>query len=90
MAEGKSFWFYFMVVIVGVVLGSVVGQVVGKLLPADNMIADLFVKGYSIGSPDQPAAIDLAFMKIWLGASLKLTLSSVVGFIIALLIMKKI
>ena len=91
MAEGKSFWFYFMVVIVGVVLGSVVGQVVGKLLPAENMITHLFVNGYNIGSPDNmPAAIDLAFMKIWVGVSLKLTLSSVVGFIIALLIMKKI
>ncbi len=90
MAEGKSFWFYFMVVIVGVVLGSVVGQVVGSLLPAGNMITRLFVDGYSIGSPNAPAAIDLVFMKVWLGVSLKLTLSSVVGFIIALLIMKKI
>ncbi|MEI7903833.1 MAG: DUF4321 domain-containing protein [Candidatus Firestonebacteria bacterium] len=91
MAEGKSFWFYLMVVLVGVVLGSVLGQVVGKLLPQGNMVHDLFVKGYDIGlSTDSPMDIDMAFMKIKLGLTLKLTLSSVVGFVLALFLMRKI
>jgi len=89
MAEGKSFWFYFMVILVGIVLGSVLGQIVGKMLPSGNLVSDLFVKGYDVGI-DQPVLIDLAFMKLWIGLSLKLTLSSVVGFVAALLIMKKI
>ena len=90
MAEGKSFWFYFMVVLVGIVLGSVIGHLVGKLLPSDNIIADLFVRGYPIGTNESPVPIDLGFMKLWFGLSLNLSLSSVVGFVAALLIMKKV
>ena len=91
MAEGKSgsIWFYIVILILGAVIGSVIGELVGQLGPTEGFFHDILVKGISPGMTP-PATIDLKFFTLTFGFTLKLTVSSVLGIVVAGLIMKKI
>ncbi len=91
MAEGKSgsIWFYIVILIVGAVIGSVLGELIGQLGIKEGLFHDILVKGVCPGITP-PATIDLKFLTLTFGFTLKLTLSSVLGVVVAGLIMKKI
>ncbi|MCX5776061.1 MAG: DUF4321 domain-containing protein [Candidatus Firestonebacteria bacterium] len=91
MAEkkGGSIWFYLVILIVGAVIGSVIGELIGQLGPKEGIIHDILVKGVNPGL--NPASmVDLKFCTLTFGFTLKLTLSSVLGVVIAGLIIKKV
>lgn len=90
MAEGKSsIGFYIIVLLIGAVIGSILGEVIGAVIPKEpEIIHNIFVTGISYGIG--PIPIDLKFFTFTIGFSLKLTLSSVIGIVIAAIIMKKV
>ena len=91
MAEGKSIWFYVIVMIVGAVIGAIIGEVLGNMIPSDSILQKYFVSGAWLGlDTERPLLINLGFMKIVFGLTFKLTLSSVIGILIAFFLMRKI
>ena len=92
MAEGKakngSIWFYIVILIVGAVIGSVIGEVIGQIGPKEGIIHDILVKGVSTGL--ERSDFGLSFFTLTFGFTLKLTLSSVLGVVIAGLILRKV
>jgi len=92
MAESKgssSIWFYIVILIVGAVIGSVIGELLGQIGPKEGMVHDILVYGVSPGLTP-PTTIDLKFLTLTFGFTLKLTLSSVLGVVIAGLIIRKV
>jgi len=91
MAEGKSgsIWFYIVILIVGAVIGSVIGELIGQIGPTEGIIHDILVKGVNPGL-NPASVIDLKFFTLTFGFTLKLTLSSVLGIVIAGLILRKV
>ncbi len=74
-------------VVAGLVVGSLLGELLGSLLPAGR-VQDLFTHGPTIGLT--PAAtLDLRFLAITFGLSLKVNLVGVVGIVIAALTLRR-
>ncbi|OGF48268.1 MAG: hypothetical protein A2231_08245 [Candidatus Firestonebacteria bacterium RIFOXYA2_FULL_40_8] len=90
MAEGKngSIWFYIVILIVGAVIGSVIGGLIGQIGPKEGWVHDILVQGVNMGL--EPAKMGLDFFTLTFGFTFKLTLSSVLGIVIAGLILKKV
>lgn len=90
MAEGKSgsVWYYILILLIGAVLGTIFGGIVSQFVPKEGFIHDILTAGVnpSIG----PKGIDLSFFKFNFDASINLTISTVLGIIVAALIMRKI
>ncbi|MFH1825246.1 MAG: DUF4321 domain-containing protein [Candidatus Firestonebacteria bacterium] len=90
MSETKgSLGFYIIVLIVGAVIGTVLGEVIGSLIPKDGIIHDFFVTGVTLGIT-KPLEVDLKFFALVVGLTIKLTVSSVIGILIAAVIMRKV
>lgn len=70
------------ILIIGVILGSFIGD-----LFSDSV--DILSKNYSIGMKS-PLKLDLKVLDLTLGFNITINLASVIGFILALLIYKKI
>jgi hypothetical protein len=70
----------------GVILGSVVGELIGLLLPDDNVIRELFVKGREFGVG--PARLDLIVFTFTISFTLKVNLVSVLGIIVVAFLLR--
>jgi len=81
-------WFYVVVLMVGALMGSVLGEVIGVYAQA-GLLHDVFVKGVDFGL-SQPLTLDFKVLNLTLGASVKLNLASVVGMVIAALLVRRI
>ncbi|MBN1164214.1 MAG: DUF4321 domain-containing protein [Candidatus Krumholzibacteriota bacterium] len=75
-----------LVFFLGVILGTVVGELIGMLLPADNVIRELFVSGkeFQIG----PVYCNLIVFTFTVGFSLKVNLVSVLGIILVAFLLR--
>ena len=76
-----------LVIVAGLVVGSLLGEVLGSLLPA-GLAQDLISKGPTVGLT-QPASLDLRFLALTFGLSLKVNLVGIVGIVIAALTLRK-
>jgi hypothetical protein len=76
-----------LIVVAGLVIGSLLGELAGSVLPAGRT-QDLLSRGPTIGL-DPPARLDLRFLSITFGLSLKVNLVGVVGVIIAALALRR-
>lgn len=81
-------WFYVVVMIIGALMGTVLGEVVG-VYAQSGVIHDIFVKGVDFGLA-QPFNLDLKVFTLTFGASVKLNLASVLGMVLAALLVRKI
>ena len=76
-----------LVIVAGLVVGSLLGELLGSLLPS-GWAQDLISKGPTIGlSP--PASLDLRFLALTFGLTLKVNLVGIVGIVIAALTLRK-
>ena len=75
-----------LVFFLGVVLGTVVGEMIGRLLPADNVIRELFIYGkeFQVG----PVYCNLIVFTFTVGFSLKVNLVSVLGIILVAFLLR--
>lgn len=81
MASGRGLGLILLVVVGGLVVGSLLGELLGDLFPAGR-VHDLIVRGPTIGLTP-PATLDLRFLAITFGLSLKVNLVGVIGILIA-------
>lgn len=70
------------ILIIGVILGSFIGDLFSESV-------DILSKNYSIGMKS-PLKLDLKVLDLTFGFNISINLASVIGFILALLIYKKI
>lgn len=76
-----------LVIVAGLVVGSLLGELLGALLPTGRA-QDLIARGPTIGLAP-PATLDLRFLALTFGLSLKVNLVGVVGIIIAALALRR-
>lgn len=74
------------VILVGALLGSFLGNFVGTLFP-EGAIHTLFAKHITAGLPT--THVDLKVIELTFGCLVKFNISSVVGIILAALLVKK-
>jgi hypothetical protein len=87
VASGRGAGLVLLVVIAGLVVGSLLGELLGSLLPS-GVVHDLIAKGPTIGLTP-PASLDLRFLALTFGLSLKVNLVGIVGIVIAALTLRK-
>lgn len=87
MAAGRGVGLVLLVIVAGLVVGSLLGELLGSLLPAGRA-QDLIAKGPVIGLTP-PANLDLRFLALTFGLSLKVNLVGIVGIVIAALTLRK-
>ena len=87
MAGQRGVLLILLVVLAGLVVGSLLGELFGSLLPA-GPVQDLLTRGPTIGLTP-PATLDLSFLAITFGLSLKVNLVGVVGIVIAAVTLRK-
>jgi len=75
------------VVVAGLVVGSLLGELLGSLLPA-GWGQNLLTQGPTIGL-NPPVTLDLRFLAITLGVTLKVNLVGVAGIVIAALTLRR-
>jgi hypothetical protein len=76
-----------LVVLAGLVVGSLLGELLGSLLPAGNA-RERITRGPMIGL-QPPATVDLHFLAMTFGLSLKVNLVGVVGVVLATLALRR-
>jgi hypothetical protein len=81
MAAQRRVGLIFLVVVVGLVVGSLLGEILGGLLPAGRA-QDLISRGPTIGLTP-PVTVDLRFLAMTFGLSLKVNLMGVAGVVLA-------
>lgn len=81
MAGGRGAGLILLVVVAGLVVGSLLGELLGSLLPS-GAVRDLISRGPTIGLTP-PATLDLRFLAVTFGVTLKVNLVGVVGVVIA-------
>jgi uncharacterized protein DUF4321 len=87
VATGRGVGLVLLVIVAGLVVGSLLGELLGGLLPAGRA-QDLIAKGPVIGLTP-PANLDLRFLALTFGLSLKVNLVGIVGIVIAALTLRK-
>ena len=87
MAAPRGIGLILLVVIAGFMIGSVLGELVGGLLPAGRA-QTFFTHGPMIGLTP-PATLDLRFLSITFGLSLKVNLVGVIGIVVAALTLRR-
>ena len=87
MAAGRSVGLVVLVIVAGLVVGSLIGELLGSLIPS-GVAHDLISKGPTIGLTP-PASLDLRFLALTFGLSLKVNLVGIVGIIIAAFTLRK-
>ena len=78
--RGKNNWALFLLLLTGIVLGGFIGML-AEGVPALNWLS----YGQSFGL-DQPIILNLGLLVITLGISIKITIASIIGVIIAIFI----
>jgi Domain of unknown function (DUF4321) len=87
VASQRGVGLVLLVIVAGLVVGSLLGELLGGLLPS-GLAQDLIAKGPTIGlSP--PASLDLRFLALTFGLSLKVNLVGIVGIVIAALTLRR-
>ncbi len=76
------------IIILGALIGSVIGEVIATLAPG-GLLEKIFSKGINPGLTP-PAVLDLKVLTLTFGLTMKVTLSSLLGIVLALLIYRKI
>jgi Domain of unknown function (DUF4321) len=76
-----------LVVLAGLVVGSLLGELLGSLLPAGNAREPITL-GPMIGL-QPPATVDLHFLAMTFGLSLKVNLVGVVGVVLAIIALRR-
>ena len=87
MAAGRGVGLVVLVIIAGLVVGSLLGELLGTLVPS-GLAHDLISKGPIIGLTP-PASLDLRFLALTFGLSLKVNLVGIVGIVIAAVTLRK-
>ena len=87
MASQRGVGLVLLVIVAGLVVGSLLGEILGGLLPS-GLAQDLIAKGPTIGLTP-PASLDLRFLALTFGFSLKVNLVGIVGIVIAALTLRK-
>lgn len=87
MAAHRGIGLIFLVVIAGLVVGSLLGEILGSLLPAGRA-QDLMSRGPTIGLTP-PVTVDLRFLALTFGLSLKVNLVGVAGIVLAALTLRR-
>ena len=78
--RGKNNWALFLLILTGSVLGGFIGML-AEGMPALNWLS----YGQSFGL-DQPIILNLGLMVITFGLSIKITIASIIGVMIAIII----
>ncbi len=73
--------------VLGGLIGSVLGEVIGALLPG-GWLERLLARGVSPGL-HPPFTLDLKVLTLTLGFSVKITLATILGMILAVVIWKR-
>lgn len=79
-AGGKNSWALFLLILTGIVLGGFIGML-AEGVPALSWLG----YGQTFGL-DQPIILNLGLMIITFGLSIKITIASIVGVVIAIII----
>jgi len=87
MAAQRGIGLIFLVVVAGLVVGSLLGEILGSLLPAGRA-QDLFSRGPTIGLTP-PVTVDLRFLAMTFGLSLKINLTGVLGIVLAAVTLRR-
>jgi hypothetical protein len=87
LATGRGVGLVVLVIIAGLVVGSLLGELLGTLFPS-GLAHDLISKGPTIGLTP-PASVDLRFLAVTFGLSLRVNLVGIVGIVIAALTLRK-
>ena len=89
MAAQRGIGLVILVVLAGLVVGSLLGELVGSLLPAGNARELLtLTRGPMIGLMP-PATVDLRFLAMTFGLSVKVNLVGVIGVVLATLALRR-
>ena len=87
MAAPRGIGLILLVVVSGLMVGSLLGELLGSLLPSGRA-QDFIARGPMIGlSP--PVTLDLRFLTVTFGLSLKVNLVGVIGIVIAALTLRR-
>jgi hypothetical protein len=81
----KNIFFLAIILIIGAVIGSVLGKFVGYLLP-EGGIREALTESVTAGL--NPTTLDLQVIEFTIGCIFKFNFSSIVGIIIAVMILK--
>lgn len=88
MAGGqRRVGFIILVLLVGAVIGSFLGELAGSFLP-QGWLQILLTRGPTVGLTS-PATLDLHFLSVSLGLTLKVNLVALLGLILAAIILRK-
>jgi hypothetical protein len=87
VAAGRGVGLVMLVIVAGLIVGSLLGELLGSLIPSGTL-HDLIAKGPTIGLTP-PASLDLRFLALTFGLSLKVNLVGIVGIVIAALTLRK-
>ena len=79
-AGSKNAWALFLLILAGVVLGGFIGTL-AKGVPALSLLS----YGQSFGI-DEPIVLDLGVLVITFGLSIKITMASIIGVILSIII----
>lgn len=80
MTRGKNFWALFLLVLSGIVLGGFIGSLTGDI-PWLNWLNF----GQSFGL-DNPIILNLGILVLTFGLTIKITMASIIGVVIAIII----
>ena len=87
MAAGRGVGLVVLVIVAGLVVGSLLGELLGSLIPS-GVGHDLLSKGPTIGLTP-PVSLDLRFLALTFGLSLKVNLVGIVGIVIAAVTLRR-
>ena len=87
MAAQRGIGLIFLVVVAGLVVGSLLVEILGSLLPA-GWAQDLISRGPTIGLTP-PVTVDLRFLAMTFGLSLKINLMGVLGIVLAAVTLRR-
>lgn len=87
MAAQRGIGLILLVFVAGLVVGSLLGELLASILPA-WLGEDLIAKGPTIGL-NPPSTLDLRFLALTFGFTIKVNLVGIVGIIIAALTLRR-
>ena len=87
MAAHRGVGLMLLVAVTGLIVGSLLGELLASILPA-WLGQDLLAKGPTIGL-NPPSTLDLRFLALTFGFTIKVNLVGVVGIVIAALTLRR-
>lgn len=87
MAARRGIGLILLVFVAGLVVGSLLGELLGSILPV-WLGQDLIAKGPTIGL-NPPSTLDLRFLALTFGFTIKVNLVGIIGIVIAALTFRR-